>query len=59
MENFVNTPAVVEKRKRGRPPKVRTPEEIAKMNAPKRPRGRPRKEVPVPDPVTGEPGPQY
>ena len=31
------------KRKRGRPRKVRTPEELAKLNAPKRPRGRPRK----------------
>jgi len=42
----VETPAP---RKRGRPPKVRTPEELAKLNAPKRPRGRPRKN-PLPAP---------
>lgn len=39
------------KRGRGRPKKVRTPEELAKLNAPKRPRGRPRKN-PVPAPET-------
>ena len=41
------------KRKRGRPPKVRTPEELAKLAAPKRPRGRPRKnpDMVVPSPV--------